>query len=197
VFRNGVSVGSVQLNDAAVGGVNLNSALLQTINLVPLPSTGFRTGDLLSMRLSARIAASSPNKNGTIRLWYNDTNVNSNFAATIGNVASSYYLRSGSLLTTAPGSGPTASAETTVKRTGGNPFTTLGTWSITYWVSDKFSFSLSDIWATVKHDGGVSRRLDPSGPCLSVALFMRFFSREMIDLTRPKYAYVTESCQPD
>jgi DNA/RNA endonuclease G (NUC1) len=132
VLRNGALVGSGQLNDAAVGGVNVNSALQQTINLAALPSTGFRTGDVLSIRLSARIATSSPNKNGAIRLWYNDVNVNSNFAATIGDVANNYSLRSGSVLTTTPGTGPTESAEVALKRAGGNPFTSLGTWSITY-----------------------------------------------------------------
>jgi DNA/RNA endonuclease G (NUC1) len=132
VLRNGVLVGSGQLNDAAVGGVNVNSALQQTINLAALPSTGFRTGDVLSIRLSARIANSSPNKNGAIRLWYNDVNVNSSFPATIGDVANNYSLRSSSVLTTTPGTGPTASAEAALKRAGGNPFTPLGTWSITY-----------------------------------------------------------------
>jgi hypothetical protein len=132
VLRNGVLVGSGQLNDAAVGGVNVNSALQQTINLAALPSTGFRTGDVLSIRLSARIATSSPNKNGAIRLWYNDVNVNSSFAATIGDVANNYSMRSSSVLTTTPGTGPTASAEAALKRAGGNPFTPLGTWSITY-----------------------------------------------------------------
>jgi len=132
VFRNGASIGSGQLNDASVGAVSFNSVLQQTIALTQVPPTGFRTGDILSIRLSVRVAASSPNKNGTIRLWFNDAAANTSFAATIGGVANSYYFRSGLVLTTAPGSGPRASLDVTVKRTGGNPFTPFGTWTITY-----------------------------------------------------------------
>jgi hypothetical protein len=132
VFRNGALIGSGVLNDASVGAVSFNSVLQQTIGLNQVPATGFRTGDILSIRLSVRVAASSPNKNGTIRLWFNDSTANSGFAATIGGVANSYYLRSGSVLTTAPGSGPRASLDVTVKRTGGNPFTPFGTWTTTY-----------------------------------------------------------------
>ena len=65
VFRNGALIGSGQLNDASVGAVSFNSVVQQTIGLTQVPSTGFRTGDILSIRLSVRIAASSPNKNGT------------------------------------------------------------------------------------------------------------------------------------
>jgi hypothetical protein len=132
VFRNGASIGSGQLNDASVGAVNFNSVVQQTIGLTQVPSTGFRTGDILSIRLSVRIAASSPNKNGTVRLWFNDAAANTSFAATIGGVANSYYLRSGFVLTTSSGSGPRTTLDVTVKRTGGNPFTPFGTWTTTY-----------------------------------------------------------------
>jgi DNA/RNA endonuclease G, NUC1 len=132
VFRNGASIGSGQLNDVSVGAVSFNSVLQQTIGLTQVPSTGFRTGDILSVRLSVRIAASSPNKNGTVRLWFNDAAANTSFGATIGGVANSYYLRSGFVLTTSPGSGPRTSLDVTVKRTGGSPFTPFGTWTTTY-----------------------------------------------------------------
>jgi hypothetical protein len=133
VFRNGTQlIGSGQLNDADVGAVNFNSALLQSINISQLGSSGFRTGDILSIRLSVRIANSSSNKNGTARLWYNDAAANSHFAATIGEVANNYFLHTGSVLTTAPGVGPRSNIDVTVKRTGGNPWVPFGTWSITY-----------------------------------------------------------------
>jgi DNA/RNA endonuclease G (NUC1) len=132
IFRNGVAIGSGQLNDVDSGAVNFNNALLQTIPLTQAGATGFRTGDTLSIRLSIRIADSSSHKNGTARLWYNDAGANSNFAATIGGVANSYFLRTGSVLTTTVGSGPRSTIDVTVKRTGGNPFTPFGTWSITY-----------------------------------------------------------------
>ncbi len=132
VFRNGALIGSGQLNNAPVGGVNFNSVVQQTIGLTQVPSTGFRTGDTLSIRLSVRIAASSPNKNGTVRLWFNDGAANSGFAATIGGVANNYYLRSGSVLTTTPGPGPRTTLDVTVKRADGSQFTPFGTWSTTY-----------------------------------------------------------------
>ncbi len=132
VFRNGALIGSGQLNNAPVGGVNFSSVVQQTIGLTQVPSTGFRTGDTLSIRLSVRIAASSPNKNGTVRLWFNDGSANSGFAATIGGVANNYYLRSGSVLTTTPGPGPRTTLDVTVKRADGSQFTPFGTWSTTY-----------------------------------------------------------------
>ena len=133
VFRNGVQmIGSGQLNDADVGAVNFNTALLQSITINQNGPSGFRTGDTLSIRLSVRIANNSPNKNGTARLWYNDAAANSSFAATIGGVANNYFLRTGSALTTAAGTGPRSNIDVTVKRTGGNPWVPFGTWSITY-----------------------------------------------------------------
>jgi len=133
VFRNGVQlIGSGELDDADVGAVNFNTALLQSITISQVGPSGLRTGDTLSIRLSARIANSSANKNGTARLWYNDAAANSNFAATIGGVANNYFLRTGSVLTIAPGAGPRSNIDVTVKRTGGNPWVPFGTWSITY-----------------------------------------------------------------
>lgn len=133
VFRNGGQlIGSGELDDANVGAVNFNTALLQSITINQVGPSGFRTGDTLSIRLSVRIANSSPNKNGTARLWYNDAAANSNFAATIGGVASNYFLRTGSALTTVSGAGPRSNIDVAAKRTGGNPWVPFGTWSITY-----------------------------------------------------------------
>ena len=107
-------------------------AILDTIILSQMGSTGFRTGDILSIKLSVRVAASSGHNSGTARLWFNDNAANSHFDATIGNVARSYFLRTSSALTTFAGSGPRSSIDVSVSRSAGNPFKPFGTWMITY-----------------------------------------------------------------
>jgi len=133
VFKNGAFVGSGQLNDVPGGANGFSKAVERTINLAQAGPTGFRTGDVLSIRLSVRVAASSGHVSGTARLWYDDSVADSGFAATIGGVANSYFLRSGSVLGNSPGPGPKANIDVTVNRNaGGNPFKPFGTWSITY-----------------------------------------------------------------
>ena len=132
IYKNGILIGSGQINDVPGGGSGFNNAVLRTINLAQAGATGFRTGDVLAIKLSARIAASSGHNSGTARLWFNDAAANSNFAATIGGVATNYFLRSGPALTTSVGSGPKATADVTVSRSGGNPFKPFGTWTIMY-----------------------------------------------------------------
>ena len=134
VFKNGDPnpIGSGVLPDAPGGSSGFNNAILDTIILSQTGSTGFRTGDILSIKLSVRVAASSGHNSGTARLWFNDNAANSHFDATIGNVARSYFLRTSSALTTFAGSGPRSSIDVSVSRSGGNPFKPFGTWMITY-----------------------------------------------------------------
>ncbi len=134
VFRNGVLIGSGQLNDISGGSSGFNNAVLRTINLSQNSAAGFRTGDVLSITLSVRIASSGAGHNsGTARLWFNDSAANSRFTATIGGVTRDYFLRGSSALTTAVGTGPRATIDVKVNRdVGGNPFKPFDTWSITY-----------------------------------------------------------------
>ncbi|HZE68365.1 MAG TPA: Ig-like domain-containing protein [Pyrinomonadaceae bacterium] len=133
VFKNGILIGSGQLNDAPGGSSGFNNAILRTINLVQGGPVGFRTGDVLSVRLSVRIAASSGHNAGTARLWFNDAAANSRFAATIGGVARLYFLRSGLVLAESAGPGPKATIDVMVNRNiGGNAFKPFGTWSVMY-----------------------------------------------------------------
>jgi FG-GAP-like repeat/PKD-like domain len=130
VFRNGVPVGSGQINDVPGGSSGFNNAVLSTISLSLSGTEGFCGGDTLSFRLSVRIAASSGHVNGTARLWYNDAAADSRFAATIG-TANNYYLLTNFNLGTSPGPGPKGKIDVTVNRNvGGNPFVPFGTWTI-------------------------------------------------------------------
>ena len=132
VLRNGVVVGSGQLNDVPGGNSGFNNAVQRVVSQTLSSTQSFCNGDVMSFRLSARIAASSSHNSGTARLWYNDGAANSRFTATIGGATGDYYLRSGSVLATSAGSGPKSTADVTVSRSGGNPFKPFGTWTITF-----------------------------------------------------------------
>ena len=128
VLKNGVLVGSGQLNSVPGGSSGFNNALLDTINLVLPGAVAINPGDTLSLRLSVRVA-STGHRSGTARLWFNDPAANSRFRATIAGVTDSYFLRSGSTLTTTAGSGPKSTIDVFVDRAvSGNPFKPFGTW---------------------------------------------------------------------
>jgi hypothetical protein len=132
VLKNGSVIGSGQLNDVPGGGSGFSNAVQRAINQTLSSAQSLCPGDLLSIRLSARIAASSGHNSGTARLWYNDGAANSRFTVTISGITSDYYLRSGSALNTSAGAGPKNTADVTVTRSGGNPFKPFGTWGITF-----------------------------------------------------------------
>jgi endonuclease G len=132
VLKNGVVVGSGQLNDVPAGGSGFNNAVQRAISQTLASTQSLCPGDILSIRLSARVAASSGHNSGTARLWYNDGAANSRFTVTISGATNDYYLRSGAALTTSAGPGPKNLADVTVSRSGGNPFKPFGTWSITF-----------------------------------------------------------------
>ncbi|MGH9967435.1 MAG: DNA/RNA non-specific endonuclease [Pyrinomonadaceae bacterium] len=133
VLKNGTVVGSGQLNDVPGGGSGFNNAVQRTINQTLSSSQSLCPGDILSIRLSVRVAASSGHSSGTARLWYNDAAANSRFAATIGGVTSSNFLRSSFALAASAGPGPKATIDVAVNRNvDGNPFKPFGTWSISY-----------------------------------------------------------------
>jgi CSLREA domain-containing protein len=133
VLKNGVVVGSGQLNDVPGGSSGFNNAVQRTINMALSGGpVSFQSGDTLGFRLSVRIAASSGHVSGTARLWYNDSAANSRFAATIGGSANTYYLRDLFVLSTTVGPGPKKTQDVLVSRNvGGNPFKPFGTWNIT------------------------------------------------------------------
>lgn len=133
IFKNSTLIASGQLNNVPGGSSGFNNAVLRTVNLVVPAPVGVQSGDIIKLRLSVRIAAASGHQSGTTRLWFNDTSANSRFAATIGGVASNYFLRNSFGLGTTAGSGPKSTIDVLVNRNiGGNPFKPFGTWTVIY-----------------------------------------------------------------
>jgi hypothetical protein len=132
VFRNGVPIASGQIDDVPGGGSGFNNAHLRTITLALAEAENFCPGDVLSFKLSVRIAASSGHVSGRARLWYNDAAANSRIGATVNGVGSDLFLLDGFVLNTAAGSGPKKTIDVLVNRNqGGNPFKPFGTWTKT------------------------------------------------------------------
>ncbi|MEK6286541.1 MAG: hypothetical protein AABO57_12435 [Acidobacteriota bacterium] len=133
VMRNGVVIGSGQLNAVPGGSSGFNNAILDTINLALSSPSDFCSGDTLSLRLSVRVAASSGHFSGTARLWYNDSAANSRFTATVGGTTADYFLLNGFTLGTSAGPGPKKTIDVLVNRNArGNPFKPFGTWTKTF-----------------------------------------------------------------
>lgn len=132
VLKNGVVIGSGQINDVPGGSSGFNNAILDTINLALSSSENFCSGDTLGFRLSVRVAASSTHVSGTARLWYNDAAANSRFNATVNGVPTDYFLRDFFLLDTTTGPGKRTSDVLVNRNIGGNPFKPFGTWTKTF-----------------------------------------------------------------
>jgi len=133
VLKNGVVVGSGQINDQPGGSSGFNNAILRTISMALSSGQSFCAGDTLSFRLSVRIAASSTHVSGTARLWYNDSAANSRFTATVNGTPTDYFLLDGFVLGTSAGPGPKKTSDVLVNRNvGGNPFLPFGTWTKTF-----------------------------------------------------------------
>jgi large repetitive protein len=133
VFRNGVLIGSGQVNNVSGGSSGFNNAKDRAITLaLSSPGTsGACSGDTLSIKLSVRIGATG-HRSGTARLWYNDSQANSRFGVTIAGVPSDLYLLDGFVLGTSPGAGPKKTIDVFVDRNGGNPWKPFGTWVKTF-----------------------------------------------------------------
>jgi len=140
VLKNGVVVGSSQLNDVPGGSSGFNNASLRAITLaLSTGPVGICPGDTLGFRLSVRIAATSGHNSGFARLWYNGAAIDtgpsrdagSRFGATIGGAAD-YFLRSGSLLNTTAGSSKLSIDVLVNRNIGGNAFKPFGTWNKTF-----------------------------------------------------------------
>lgn len=134
VSRNGVVIGSGQLDGVSGGNSGFNNAVLRTINLALSAPINVCPGDTLSLKLSVRIAANVPgHRSGTARLWFNDPAANSQFSTTMGGATTPNFLLNGFSLGSVAGSGPKKTIDTFVDRAvGGNPFKPFGTWSKTF-----------------------------------------------------------------
>lgn len=134
VSRNGVVIGSGQLDGVSGGSSGFNNAFLRTINLALFTPINVCPGDTLSLKLSVRIAANVPgHRSGTARLWFNDSGANSQFSTTSGNATTPNFLLNGFSLGSVAGPGPKKTIDVLVDRAvGGNPFKPFGTWSKTF-----------------------------------------------------------------
>jgi hypothetical protein len=134
VLRNGVVIGSGQLDGVPGGSSGFNNAVLRTTNLALAVPVDVCPGDTLSLKLSVRIAANvAGHRSGTARLWFNDSAANSQFSTTIGDTTTSNFLLDGFGLGSVAGSGPKKTIDVFVDRAvGGNPFKPFGAWTKTF-----------------------------------------------------------------
>ena len=130
VYKNGVLIGSGQLNSVAGGSSGINNAKLNSIPLNLDGPVSISAGDVLSINLYVRNAAVGSGKNsGTARLWFNDAQANSNFGITVNGVSSSCYLLNGFGLGTSQGTGPKTTIDIAAGAKGSG-FKLFGTWNI-------------------------------------------------------------------
>jgi Right handed beta helix region len=130
VLKNGLVVGSGEVDNVPGGSSGFNNALLNTIRLTFFAD--FSAGDTLSIRFSVRAGATG-HRSGTARLWFGDSAASSRFDVKIDGVLTSFYLLDGSVLGSGFGPGPKKTIDVFVDRlVGGNPFKPFGTWSKTF-----------------------------------------------------------------
>ena len=137
VLHNGNVIATGQLNSVPGGSSGFNNAALRGINLVLTSPLYLNPGEILSLKLSVRIAtAVSGHRSGTARLWFNDAAANSRLTVTVDGAQVEFYLVGSSAATYSlqggeTGAGPRKTIDVFVdKAVGGNPFKPLGTWSM-------------------------------------------------------------------
>jgi hypothetical protein len=134
VFVNQIKVGEGQLNNVTSGSSGFNNAKLNTIPLTLFAPVEVPANAALKITLSVRRTCFGGGHNsGTSRLWYNDSQANSRFGATIGDTTSDLFLRSGFALATSPGSGPKQTIDVGVDNKAScpnRPFIPFGTWNL-------------------------------------------------------------------
>jgi hypothetical protein len=131
VYKNNTLISSGQINSVPGGSSGFSHAQLNTIPFNTFSPIDFPSGSQLSLKLYARNACNGSGKNsGTARLWYNDSQANSKFGATITTNTSDYFLLNNSALGTSTGAGPKLTSDL---RAGAkcSPFKPFGTWTIT------------------------------------------------------------------
>ncbi|HZE87565.1 MAG TPA: SBBP repeat-containing protein [Methylomirabilota bacterium] len=126
-----VSSGEVTSFSPASGLGGFGSAHLATIPFNSFTSVDFPSGTSLQIKLSVRNACTgSLRAMGTARLWYNDSQANSQFGSTVGSSTNDYFLKDGFVLSTTAGTGPkkTIDVEAGARCSAFKPF---GIWTTT------------------------------------------------------------------
>jgi hypothetical protein len=132
VYKNGLLIGSGQLDDQAGGSSGFNHAILRTVAIVQSQPASFLPGDQLSVKISVR-AGPTGHVSGHARLWYNDAAANSRFDIGLDGNPNTYYLLDGFVLGNAAGPGPKKTIDVLVNRNqNGNAFKPFGTWVKTF-----------------------------------------------------------------
>jgi hypothetical protein len=130
-YVNGNLISSGQLNSVTGGSSSFNNAHLQSISFNSFSPVDFPAGSTLSVKVYARNACSGSGHNsGTARLWYNDSQANSQLGSTIGTNTYNDYFLNNFILGTSVGSGP----KDTIDISAGakcSAFKSFGTWTIT------------------------------------------------------------------
>jgi predicted extracellular nuclease len=132
IYYNGSTlVGSGELASAAGGGSGFHNTKLDSIPLDLPAAVGIAPGDTLSIKLLVRNACSgSGEDSGTARLWFNDTEADSHFDATIDDQEEDDYLLDGAALGSSPGPGPKKAADVSAGARC-SAFKPFGTWTRT------------------------------------------------------------------
>ncbi len=130
-YANSTLVSSGELDSVTGGSSGFNNAHLQTVPFNSFSSVDFPSGTSLSLKVYARNACTGSGHNsGTARLWYNDSQANSQFGSTINGSAYTDYLLTGSVLGISAGSGPKATVDIAAGAKC-SAFKSFGTWVIT------------------------------------------------------------------
>jgi len=132
IYYNGSTlVGSGELASVTGGGSGFHNAKLDSIPLSLPMAVGIAPGDTLSIKLLVRNACSgSGEDSGTARLWFNDTEADSHFDATIDDREEDDYLLDGAALGSSPGPGPKKAADVSAGARC-SAFKPFGTWTRT------------------------------------------------------------------
>jgi hypothetical protein len=134
VFLDDTKIGEGQLNNVSSGSSGFNNAKLNTIPLTLFAPVEVPEDAILEITVSVRRTCFGGGHNsGTPRLWYNDSQANSRFGATIEDTTSDFFLRDGFALATTPGPGPKKTIDVPVDNKApcpDRPFKPFGTWSI-------------------------------------------------------------------
>ncbi len=131
VYKGTNLISSGEVDSVAGGSNGFAHAQLNAIPFNTFSPINFPAGSQLSIKVYARNACSGSGKNsGTARLWYNDSQANSLFGATIADSNSNYYLLTNSLLGKNAGSGPKLTSDVSAGAKC-SAFKQFGTWTIT------------------------------------------------------------------
>ncbi len=144
LLKNGTPVASALQRCITGLARNAADAKEAVVPFGSFPPVSFASGDVLALRVSTRIGTNpnetrctGPGGNHTnaagLRLYYDAANRPSRFEATIApDPNRALYLRSdGALNATAPAAGTAKTKDSGgVNFAGGNPFSTIGTWSL-------------------------------------------------------------------